>query len=339
MHGGIIPVPRSLFDRLTALGVDVDRVLREAGIPGSRAQGPNPTATFSEYLAFWRAAEALGPADLGVRFGAAAQAHQLDVASIAALHSPNLGAALRKLERYRGINCTPGLWTSMEGGVTRVGFCFEATRAQLPSVVIDSTFASLLALLRRGTGTAIVPFRLELARPPAHAAILEGHFGCPVNFIAPIDVLVLPGQVLSLPFITHNPDLLAVMLPGLESEWRERAASGSIAEDVRTLLARAMTGERPSVSSIAAQLGVTPRSLQRRLTVLGTSYQGLLAEVRHDSARRLLGKTGLRTAEVGFLLGYEEVTSFARAFHEWEGVTPEQWRRSQRASRDQLSAA
>src|SRR5262249_45495204 len=129
-------------------------------------------------------------------------------------------------------------------------------------------------------------------------------------------------------FVTHHPDLLAVMLPGLESEFRERAGSGCLADDVRTLLSRAMTGERPSISGIAAQLGITARSLQRRLAGLGTSYQVLLAEVRHNAARRLLGEAGLTPAEGGFLLGYDEVTSFSRAFHGWQGVTPEQWRRS-----------
>src|SRR5262245_59010010 len=339
MHGGLVPVPRTLFDRLAALGVDVDQALQRAGISGSRAHGPNATATLSEYLAFWGVAEALGGPDLGVRFGSEAQSHQLDVASIAALHSRNLGEALRKLERYRGISCTPGLWTEVEKGVTRVGLCFELTRARLPSVVIDATFASFLALLRRGTGTAVAPLRLELARPPAHVAILEKHFGCPVRFRAPLDILVLPGPVLSWPFVTHNPDLLAVMLPGLESEFLESAGAVSLADDVRTLLTRAMTGERPTISIIAGQLGVTPRSLQRRLARLGTSYQGLLADVRHNAARRLLGQAGLTTAEVGFLLGYEELTSFARAFHGWEGVTPEQWRRSQRASGEQRTAA
>jgi len=328
-----------LFNRLAALGVDVRKALRQAGIEGSRVQGPKPSVSVSEYLAFWRTAEALGPPDLGVRFGAEPQSHQLDVASIAALHSRDLGEALRNLERYKGIHCTPGVWTETANGVMRVGLCWELSQGQIPSVILDATFAWFLALLRRGTGETIIPVRLELARPPAHAAILVRHFGCPVRFHAPVDVLVLDGSVLSRPFVTHNPDLLEVMFPGLESEFRERTGSGSLADDVRTLLSRAMNGERPSIAGIAAKLGVTPRSLQRRLAELGTSYQALLAEVRHAAARRLLLEAALAPAEVGFLLGYEELTSFVRAFHGWEGVTPDQWRRSERARPDQRSAA
>ena len=338
MYAGLVPIPRTLFTRLAALGVDVRQALRQAGIEGSRVQGPKPSVSASEYLAFWRAAEALGPPYLGVRFGAEPEWHQLDVASIAALHSRDLGDALRNLERYKGIHCTPGLWTETANGVMRVGLCWELSQGQIPSVILDATFAWFLALLRRGTGETIIPVRLELARPPARVPILARHFGCPVRFHASVDVLVLDTSVLSRPFVTHNPDLLAVMLPGLESEVREHGGSGSLADDVRTLLSRAMTGERPSISSISAQLGITPRSLQRRLAGLGTNYQVLLGEVRHGASRRLLREAGLTPAEVGFLLGYDELTSFARAFHGWEGVTPEQWRRSHRAIGETRSA-
>jgi AraC-like DNA-binding protein len=70
-----------------------------------------------------------------------------------------------------------------------------------------------------------------------------------------------------------------------------------------------------------------------RLAELHTSYQHLLDEVRRHAARRLLSEGALSPAEVGFLLGYEEINSFSRAFHGWEGVTPEQWRRARLGGR------
>jgi len=70
--------------------------------------------------------------------------------------------------------------------------------------------------------------------------------------------------------------------------------------------------------------------LQRRLGDQGTTYQKLLDEVRHLSARRLLAHTDLGAGEVAFLLGFEELNSFTRAFHAWEGTTPARWRASAR---------
>jgi AraC-like DNA-binding protein len=66
--------------------------------------------------------------------------------------------------------------------------------------------------------------------------------------------------------------------------------------------------------------------MQRRLGELGTTYQDVLDDVRRQSARRLLADTDLGTGEVAFLPGFEEVNSFARAFHTWEGTTPARWR-------------
>ncbi len=73
--------------------------------------------------------------------------------------------------------------------------------------------------------------------------------------------------------------------------------------------------------------------MQRRLGELGTTYQEVLDGVRRQSARRLLADTDLGTGEVAFLLGFEEVNSFMRAFHAWEGITPARWRARANAER------
>jgi AraC-like DNA-binding protein len=91
-----------------------------------------------------------------------------------------------------------------------------------------------------------------------------------------------------------------------------------------------MTGERPSVDKVAREMRMSPRTLQRRLGELGSSYQVLLDDVRRDASRRLLATTDLDAAEIAFLLGFEELNSFGRAFHAWEGATPLQWRETHR---------
>ena len=155
--------------------------------------------------------------------------------------------------------------------------------------------------------------------------MLARHFGCEIRFDSPMDLLVLEESALAEPFVTHNEDLLAVMLPGLEAALSESMTSRSLADDVRTALRRTF-GERPSVEKIAREVRMSPRTLQRRLEELGTSYQRLLDDVRRDTARRLLVDTDLDAGEVAFFLGFEELNSFTRAFHAWEGVTPSRWR-------------
>jgi len=77
---------------------------------------------------------------------------------------------------------------------------------------------------------------------------------------------------------------------------------------------------------VAQELGVSERTLQRRLTEEGTSFQSLLSAVRRARAHQLLADPALDLTEVALLLGYEDQSSFFRAFKIWEGVTPATWR-------------
>jgi AraC-like DNA-binding protein len=100
----------------------------------------------------------------------------------------------------------------------------------------------------------------------------------------------------------------------------------SVVDDVRAALGGTISGHRPAITKVARSLGMSVRTLQRRLGERGTTYQNILDDVRRRSARDLLTVTDLGIGEIAFLLGFEEVNSFARAFHAWEGTTPARWR-------------
>jgi AraC-like DNA-binding protein len=196
----------------------------------------------------------------------------------------------------------------------------------LPMMLVDTTFASLVTLAAHGIGAPVTPIRVELARRRADEAMLHRAFRCPIEFDAPLDQLVLGEVLLARPFVTRNADVVAMLVPSLESALAEIATSRSVADDVRTALNRRMTGERPSVQKIAHEMRMSPRTLQRRLGEVGASYQTILDDVRRDASHRLLANTDLDAGEIAFLLGFEELNSFSRAFHGWEGATPTRWR-------------
>jgi AraC-like DNA-binding protein len=322
-----VPVPSVVLGRLTSLGVDVDRVLRHAGIAPSRFQGTRAKLSVHEFFAFWRSLETVGGSrDLGLRIGTRAEAHQLDVASLAAIHSDNLGDALSKFARYKRLVCGEQVSVETSSGEARVRFHWVHVDDVLPMMLVDTTFASLVTLAAHGIGAPVTPIRVELARRRADEPMLHRAFRCPIEFDAPLDQLVLDAPLLARPFVTRNADVVAMLVPSLESALAEITTSGSIADDVRAALGRHMAGERPSVEKVAHAMRLSPRTLQRRLGELGTSYQTLLDDVRRDASRRLLANTDLDASEIAFLLGFEELNSFSRAFHGWEGVTPHRWR-------------
>jgi AraC-like DNA-binding protein len=327
MTPDLIALPATLLERFARVGVDIDALLRRAGIPRSRFAVAKPQGTTAEYFALWRAAgeSARGP-DLGLRAGSNTLSHHQSVATLAALHSPTLGEGLIKLARYKRLVCPEDVRIDVRRGEARLRFEWLLADTDPPPMLIDCIFASIGELTERGTGKPIRPRRIELTRPRNHEAMLRKHFGCDIKFDAPFDVLVFDEAALALPLVTHNAQVLALIVPGLEAALEDTGSGRTLADDVRAALKQTICGERPAVEKVAKSLGMSPRTLQRRLGELGTTYQKLLDEVRHRSARRLLANTDLAAAEVAFLLGFEELNSFTRAFHSWEGTTPTKWR-------------
>jgi AraC-like DNA-binding protein len=197
-------------------------------------------------------------------------------------------------------------------------------------MLIDGIFASIVALRKRGTGKPCpAPHRADPARLATTKPCSSKHFGCEVRFDAPVDLLVFDEEGARGAVRHAQPAAPRGHRAGTRIGARgEASGRRSLADDVRAALSQRISGERPAVEKVAKSLGMSPRTLQRRLEELGTSYQKLLDEVRRRSARRLLANTDLGAGEVAFLLGFEELNSFTRAFHAWEGTTPLRWRAS-----------
>jgi uncharacterized membrane protein/AraC-like DNA-binding protein len=130
----------------------------------------------------------------------------------------------------------------------------------------------------------------------------------------------------------RGSQLLAVLLPGLERAIEQDERARTLADDVRLALSQRMCGERPAVAKVAKSLGMSARTMQRRLGDLGTTYQDVLDDVRRRSAHQLLANESLGIGEVAFLLGFEEVNSFTVPF------TPGKRRRRRSGERGRVSA-
>jgi AraC-like DNA-binding protein len=83
---------------------------------------------------------------------------------------------------------------------------------------------------------------------------------------------------------------------------------------------------------------MSDRTLQRRITEDGTTFRILLTEARQELARELLSAGDASLEEVAYLLGYQDVNAFHRAFKEWEGITPGEWRERRASSRSPTHA-
>jgi AraC-like DNA-binding protein len=363
MTSDTVPVSQTLFARLATLGVDLPRTLAAAALPTALPANKRLLLSTRQYFALWEAIhEVSADPAIGLRIGdmtsgdmtsgamtsgamtsgattsgAATSHEQLDIASASALHSANLGEALKKLARYKRLTCPEDIAVDIRSGEAAVTFRWLLADGFTPNLLTDAMFASTVALARRGSGQAIRPRRVELTRRVTTQPRLARHFGCDIVFDAPA-VLVFDAGHLDTPFITHNENLLQALLPELDAGIAALAQEQSFPEVVDSILARGMRGQRPSVQTLARELAISSRTLQRRLAETGTTYQARLDQVRQRLARRLLGSTDLGVGEIAWFLGFEEVNSFARAFHQWEGTTPHRWRYRQEGERQPHAA-
>jgi AraC-like DNA-binding protein len=188
-----------------------------------------------------------------------------------------------------------------------------------------------MELARRGTGTDVRPLCVDLARPGPRSAVHESYFAAPVRIGAPRNLLVFDAADLDRPFPGHNPELLAMLTPALGNALDEMEAR-SLSEQVILELKRRLPSGRPEVNEVARRMGMSERTLQRRITEEGRSFRELLVEARRELGHRFLSDVAMDTDEIAFLLGYHDATSFRRAFREWEGVTPARWRELRTAS-------
>jgi len=328
----LVPIPRALFDHLAQV-VDLNEVLRRAQLPRSRFRVARPQGTTAEFFALWRAVEQSGAApDLALRLGAEVLSDYEDVSVLAALHSATLGEGLHKLARYKRLTCPEKVWLEVEDGEARLRFEWFLADEDPPNFVIDLLFSFILNVAQRGTTKSIRPRRVELMRRRSNEAVLKRHFRCELRFDAPHDLMILDETTLALPMLNRNAQLLSVLLPGLELAVAHEQDDRTLVDDVRVAINETMCGARPGVAKVAKLLGMSPRTLQRRLAELRATYQDLLNDVRRRAARRLLANTDLGVGEVAFLLGFEEMNSFTRAFQSWERSTPAKWRERTAAS-------
>jgi AraC-like DNA-binding protein len=310
-----------VVSRLQQLGVNTAHARQAARLPAG------DLVSTELFFAFWEALGASSPPDVGLRLAETTPASAYDLPSLAALCSLDVGTALHKLGRYKRLCGPKDLAVEERGADVVVHTAWEHASGPMPPRLVDASLASLLVLLQRGTGLPLAPKRVELTRARGEEPMLLRFFGCPLRFRAAHDALVFEPATLALPFVTQNDDLLRALLPALDAKLAP-LRQPPILTQLRAAIARRMSGERPSIQKVARELGMSPRTLQRRLGDLGQSYQSVLDEVRQKAARRLLRESDLTIGEIAFLLGFEELNSFTRAFRGWEGQTPLAFRSS-----------
>lgn len=167
---------------------------------------------------------------------------------------------------------------------------------------------------------------LSLAQPrlPHHADWPEMAHAS-VRFDAAFNQFRFPRIGLQLPIRQADPQLLQMAMAQCEEELRRLHDSGGLLADVRRHAKQHMADDA-SLERIADVLGMAPRTLRRRLSELGTSYQMIIEQLRRGRAVELLLHSNRTVEDIAGELGYQDPSNFGRAFRRWTGKSPRQYR-------------
>jgi AraC-like DNA-binding protein len=313
--------------RLSEYKIPLPALLRRAGLPEGFFQQERIYATTAQFFALWSTIREMSPdPGIGLKLGEEPRFELYHPTAVAAVCSRSFRDALQRIARFKQLTCPQEVRVLTTRDEASVEFIYLQAQEPEPDILVDLVFSWVLGIGRRGTDGRITPLRLELTRPVHSRELLESHFGCRVRFKASRDALVFRNSDLDLPFVTHNVELLTAIGAHLESGLQERNASADVGDQVQRALKRSLAGKRPTLQHTAREMGTSARTLQRRLTEAGITFQQVLEETRRELARHYLQHSALELTEIAYLLGYEEANSFFRAFHGWESTSPGEWR-------------
>lgn len=331
-----IKLPGVFWAGLKTIGLTPGAVLRQCNLPPTAYSGESFVTT-AQNFAIWRTIRELaGNPTMGWKFMSQVGTDQYHPTLLAALHARNYRDSIERLARYKRLCSAEEFRITTKSGevLVEVSWAFAGDEPP-PVLLLDAVFALVLELGRRGTKTKLCPKRLELTRPAEPGNGLEEYFGCPVKYRATRNALVLFAADLEAPFATHNDELMQLLAPQFEHALKEKRAKQGLLEQVKWVLKRLLSGSRPDLLMVAKELGMSDRTLQRRITDEGTTFRQLLTETRRELVREYLGNPSVEINEAAFLVGFEDPNSFYRAFRSWEGTTPAEWRAAHQHPRGQ----
>lgn len=318
---------------LKDFGLQSEHVLRTAGLPEDLFSREGYGLSSDEYFSFWHALESQADDPMfPLLLVESVSAEVFDPPLFAALCSTNLMQAVQRLSKYKQLVAPMSLDVEVgKSGEMTVSPRWLSAQAQVPYSLQVAEIAFFLQLAKLATRERIKAHRITLPQlpPSTHARRYDFFFGTPVQLGEKASITFTAADVLR-PFLTVNQSMWQVFEPDLRRRLSDLDVGVPIAERVRAVLLELLPTSSATIERTAERLGLSKRTLQRRLEHEGANFRALISTTRESLARHYLGSTSLSGGEIAFLLGFEDRNSFYRAFLDWTGQTPDTARQAMR---------
>ncbi|VVP67800.1 putative HTH-type transcriptional regulator [Pseudomonas fluorescens] len=325
---------------LEAQGIAAAPLLREAGISHCNLHDSNQRIALASMSALWRAAQRITADEcFGLRVAQHSYPTDFHGLCFAAQSSTSVGEALERGVRFAPvISTSTAISLERSPGTTRLIYALAAG-AEVEQVATEASIAYAVNFSRQTWVDLPVVQSVQLTRPaPKDPERWARLIGCPVNYGASENAIEYSNRWLDVPLGTANPEV-AKGLDGVLSNYLERQTRLDLPERVRALIGHYLPIGEVQQSQIAAELGMSARNMHRHLLKHDTSFKALLDDCRRQLAFSYLRQSQASITEICYRLGFNEQSSFNRAFRRWTGASPGKWRRDGACSLPEPSSA
>jgi len=309
--------------------VDVQPLLENSGLTVQEIRDRRIRLAAKKQIKFLNlAADAMDEDFLGILLAQDMELRELGLLYYVLASSDTLSEALKRVARYSTIHNEGVHIICHERNDISMTFEYVGLSRMMDCHQIEFFVTTLLRICRQLTGLQLRFDSIRLKHRRVGLPVnLKKFFGCEVVFGSDVDQVVCPGPAKSLPVINADPYLNSLLVGYCEEALSHRhARSSSWRHNVENAVATLLPHGQGRISNVAKKLGVSRRTLARRLASEGLTFADLLKDLRLDLAGSYLRDPALPISEVGWLLGYRETSAFSHAFKLWTGKTPRQAR-------------
>ena len=321
----VASAPRLLADS----GASMVDVARSAGLEPDRLEDPTQTISFTEIGRYLTACvRVTGDETFALRLGLAEGLAALTAVGYLAQHSPDVRTALAALSDH--VNRFAGaIEVTQDDSVAFLEYRFLLPRIPGAGLIVEAGMGIGVAILRQLCGPAWNPIEVHLTRGlPQQSTEWQRCVQAPVYFGGQDNQLLFSAQWLDHRIQRANAEfrsLLHKRVAQLDAEYGE-----DLSLQVCSVIRASLLAGDASAHHVASRLGLSPRTLRRRLSEQQTSFAELVDETRFEFTCYLLEHSTASLTQIADLLGYAHSSALSRAFRRWAGLSPREWR-AQRA--------
>jgi AraC-like DNA-binding protein len=327
MAGG--GLSRLAIARLKSIGAPVAPLLRRVGLTPEQIADPEVRLSVRSQIALLdEAAIALKDDCLGFTLARDFDLREIGLLYYVMASSQTLGEALKRVARYSKVTNEALVFGYQEGNRLVLSLTYSGVPRHSDRHQIEFCMFAVLRICRALTGLNLVPQQFSISHYRSEGISDMTRFvGTKVGFGADTDEFALNADARELPLTHSDPYLNKLLLKDCEAALAER--KGDVSE-LRTRVENAISSLLPHgrvlAGDVARNLGMSERTLTRKLSNEGLNFAKILQQLRRDLAVRYLRDRKLHVSKIAWLLGFNEVSAFTHAFKRWIGKTPSKMR-------------